>query len=151
MGEKGTYHFQIPVISCHFSWLQSWKSKCNQEKLCIGCLQDTLFCCCYVYFIFIEKKKKLCSMVMTCCGEHIGVKSHLNIEEIILYLKKDWVQGLRGHCRWEMPSKPDLSSLVWLSTEETGKGLFLGGRNPLPSGCCGSTPSGLGAPGSPAG
>lgn len=89
MGEKGTYHFQIPVISCHFSWLQSWKSKCNQEKLCIGCLQDTLFCCCYVYFIFIEKKKKLCSMVMTCCGEHIGVKSHLNIEEIILYLKKE--------------------------------------------------------------
>ena len=27
-------------------------------------------------------------MVM-CCGEHIGVKSHPSIEEIILYLKKE--------------------------------------------------------------
>ena len=45
-------------------------------------------CCCYVYFIFIEKQKKICSMVM-CYGEHIGVKSHPNIEKIILYLKKE--------------------------------------------------------------
>ena len=37
-------------------------------------------------------------------------------------------QGLRGHCHWITTSKQAHSSCVTLSTQETGKAVFLGGR-----------------------
>ena len=46
-----------------------------------------------------------------------------------------WAQGLRGHCHWIMTSKQAHSSCVTLSTQETGKAIFLGGRKGIHREC----------------